>query len=543
MFKTLFSRMLATYLSVTLGLLILLGFTVGTVFQNQYKTEKRDELKREAQEISAAVTERYIDSAKRAVAEKELLTIARKYDAMVILQFADESLGRCVFIDEESTAKWAGCDDMDISSITSGILYGGQKTEVRKMLGDRVDMPTMSLTGPITNENGRVIAALVLHTDTSRIQESIRQVTMDVILYSCIGVVLAMLAVSYITGKMTKPITEMNNIVMRYSKGEFDLRVKSEGTDEVAQLGKSFNIMASELNTLEEARRSFVANVSHELRSPLTSMRGFLEAMQDGTIAQEDYAKYLDIVINENRRMTSMVNDLLDLARIESGQVVIKKEVFDINELIVRTMLTFEARVDAKKLNVELDMKPEKIAVEADPGQIAQVVRNLIDNAIKFTPEGGTVRLRQTSEKASHRQTAEQLSKALGSRTVLSGSVSRSKNDPSQSLQMMERPLMTPDELKSIPKGSFVVMKTGTHPMQAKLRLFLDWGITFGEPYITPEHAARPVTYASRQELFLRIDRAYGKKGTQPTQVQQAPVAERRSPYSAMGLYNEDTKT
>ena len=144
---------------------------------------------------------------------------------------------------------------------------------------------------------------------------------------------------------------------------------------------------------------------------------------------------------------------------------------------------------------------------------------------------------------APNSQTAEQLSKALGSRTVLSGSVSRSKNDPSQSLQMMERPLMTPDELKSIPKGSFVVMKTGTHPMQAKLRLFLDWGITFGEPYITPEHASRPVTYASRQELFLRIDRAYGKKGTQPTQVQQAPVAERRSPYSAMGLYNEDTKT
>ena len=144
---------------------------------------------------------------------------------------------------------------------------------------------------------------------------------------------------------------------------------------------------------------------------------------------------------------------------------------------------------------------------------------------------------------APNSQTAEQLSKALGSRTVLPGSVSRSKNDPSQSLQMMERPLMTPDELKSIPKGSFVVMKTGTHPMRAKLRLFLDWGITFGAPYITPEHAARPVAYASRQELFLSIDRAYGKKGGQPMQVQQAPVADRRSPYSAMGLYNEDAKT
>ena len=182
---------------------------------------------------------------------------------MVILQFADESLGRCVFIDEESTAKWAGCDDMDISSITSDILYGGKKTDAKKILGNRVDMPTMSLTGPITDENGKVIAALVLHTDTSRMPESTRQVTMDVILYSCIGVVLAMLAVSiYITGKMTKPIIEMNNIVMRYSKGEFDSPRKKRGSpDEVAQLGKSFNIMASELNTLEEARRSFVANV------------------------------------------------------------------------------------------------------------------------------------------------------------------------------------------------------------------------------------------------------------------------------------------
>lgn len=89
----------------------------------------------------------------------------------------------------------------------------------------------------------------------------------------------------------------------------------------------------------------------------------------------------------------------------------------------------------------------------------------------------------------------------MGSRTVLSGTVSRGKNDPSQSLQMMERALMTPDELKSIPKGSFVVMKTGTHPMRARLRLFLDWGITFEEPYTVPERADRTVAYARRVDL------------------------------------------
>lgn len=101
---------------------------------------------------------------------------------------------------------------------------------------------------------------------------------------------------------------------------------------------------------------------------------------------------------------------------------------------------------------------------------------------------------------------------------------------------------MTPDELKSIPKGSFVVMKTGTHPMQTKLRLFLDWGITFGEPYITPEHAARPVTYASRQELFLSIGKRYSRNSVQPTQIQQASTTQRRAPRSAMGLYSEDVK-
>ena len=123
---------------------------------------------------------------------------------------------------------------------------------------------------------------------------------------------------------------------------------------------------------------------------------------------------------------------------------------------------------------------------------------------------------------APNSQTAEVLSKALGSRTVLSGSISRGK-DKSQSLQMMERPLMTPDELKSIPKGQFVVMKTGTHPMQTRLRLFLEWGISFGDPYLLPERAARKVAYASRQELEQAI---LQRRQSQPAQASTPPVPE-----------------
>ena len=106
---------------------------------------------------------------------------------------------------------------------------------------------------------------------------------------------------------------------------------------------------------------------------------------------------------------------------------------------------------------------------------------------------------------APNSKTAEELSRSLGSYTVQSGSISRSKGENSQSLQMTERALMTPDELKSIPKGEFVVMKTGSHPMKTRLRLFLDWGITFREPYQTPEHGQRKVYYAGRQELEQAI--------------------------------------
>ena len=140
---------------------------------------------------------------------------------------------------------------------------------------------------------------------------------------------------------------------------------------------------------------------------------------------------------------------------------------------------------------------------------------------------------------APNSQTAEKLSKALGSRTVLSGSISKGKNDPSQSLQMIERPLMTPDELKSLPKGTFVVMKTGTHPMQTKLRLFFDWGITFGEPYTTPEHAVRKVAYASREELFQSVRKAQREQNTQAAPATQSEKTDtRKSPQSAMDLYD-----
>ncbi len=390
MFKTLFSRMLVTYLAVTLGLLLLLGVILGAMFQNQYITEREQELYREADEINSIVINKYLDDDKRPVAKEELQTIARKYDALIQIQFTDSAYGRVEFMDAGSTDKWSGTEAVEISDIVETIIDQKPKPSVsRRMYKDVLDIPIMTLSMAITDDAGNNIGALLLHIDISSLNESIKKVYLDLLITTLIAVILAFLAVCYITVRMTKPVVEMNNAVKRFTKGDYDARVKVRGSDEVGQLGKSFNDMADEINNLEQSRRSFVANVSHELRSPLTSMRGFLEAIEDGTIPPEEQQHYLQIVIAENKRMSSMVNDLLDLARIESGQTVFKPERFDVHDLIVRTLLTFEARITTKELDVNVDFPQDRMFVWADQNQIAQVIRNLVDNAIKFTPDHG----------------------------------------------------------------------------------------------------------------------------------------------------------
>lgn len=388
MFKTLFSRMLAMYLTVILVLLLLVGVTVANMFKNQYMQEQEAELRREAEEINTILVVKYVFEDKRVSAMDDLRAIARKYDALI--QVFDMSGGKLSFVYPESEEKWALADEVDISGLARDVMQG---TKTDSMASDIyrgvTNTAIMSFMRPVVNARGEREGAIFFHLDMSAVNASIRQVYLDILLSACVAVMLAIIAVSYITGHITKPVIQMNSIVKRYTSGNFGLRLKQTSQDELGELAGSFNAMADELDTLEQSRKSFVANVSHELRSPLTSMGGFLAAMRDGTVPREEFDKYLDIVIDEQRRMTDMVNDLLDLARIESGQVSTKMENFDVNELIRRTLITYETRINEKKLSVNIDFGQEACYVRADSGQIQQVLRNLIDNAIKFSSRGG----------------------------------------------------------------------------------------------------------------------------------------------------------
>jgi len=202
-------------------------------------------------------------------------------------------------------------------------------------------------------------------------------------------VVLGTLLAILLARGQTRPLKEIDNAVREFSKGDLTRRIELHCGGELEALGDSINRMASELSQLEDSRRNFVAAVSHELRSPLTCMRGYVDAMLDGTIEGEDVPKYLQIVKDETNRLTDLVRDLLDMSRFESGKFPLQIAPFDANEMIRRILINFEPRIDAKGVDVNVLFDAEHRFASGDANRINQVISNFVDNALKFMHEGG----------------------------------------------------------------------------------------------------------------------------------------------------------
>lgn len=391
MFKTVYARMLTIVLAIVLGLLAVLGTVVAILFRSQYISETEDRLLREIDDVNEIVVTHYLDVDKRTSAREEFRVITRLYDACIQLCFDSDELGRYTVYSADSAGSWAVAEEADLSRWIAEVKSGNYKKCRDGLLSGYVGFPTVTAMRPIVTKTGEELGVIFFHFNMTGVNNSISNVLKSVGVSAAIAVVIAVPVVMFLVRSVTNPIYHMTEVVNDFTRGNFSRRVKVKGTDELSNLGRTFNTMADELNTLEDARRSFVANVSHELRSPLTSMRGFLEAMDDGTIPEEERGTYIGVVLDENRRMTIMVNDLLDLARIESGQYKLSMAVFDVGEAIRRALITFMARIEAKRLRVSVELPSEPVYVDADEARITQVLHNLVDNAVKYTPEEGSL--------------------------------------------------------------------------------------------------------------------------------------------------------
>lgn len=259
------------------------------------------------------------------------------------------------------------------------------------------DEEMLSVYTPITS-NYKIKGYVVIHQPMSELRKrsddylSITYITLAVLIFLSLIILLFFTEIFYI------PLRKIIRATEQYAEGNMHYEFSVDSNDELGYLAASLNYMASEIARSEDNQKKFVANVSHDFRSPLTSIRGYLEAMLDGTIPPEMHEKYLNIVLNETDRLAKLTNSLLTLNNLNTKGMVLEMSDFDINQIIRNTVATFEGTCEQKSISISLILTGEEMMVHADITKIQQVLYNLLDNTIKFSHNNSTITI-ETREK------------------------------------------------------------------------------------------------------------------------------------------------
>lgn len=257
--------------------------------------------------------------------------------------------------------------------------------------------PVISVISPVT-ANFRRQAYIAVHFPLSEIENRLNELIRIADMTFAIVFVFSLIVLVFFTTIIYIPMRKITKATREYAGGNLKHVIDVDKDDEIGRLAASLNLMASELSRSEENQKKFIANVSHDFRSPLTSIRGYLEAMVDGTIPPEMHEKYLKIVLNETDRLTKLTNSLLTLNNLNMKGTVLEITDFDINKIIKNTAATFEGSCKQKQIRFQLVLTGQTLYVTADEEKIKQVLYNLIDNAIKFSNSDSTIKV-ETTEK------------------------------------------------------------------------------------------------------------------------------------------------
>ena len=401
------------YVKIFLRLLLVLIFSVavlmGVFFFQIYsysEEETRGILKRDAERIASSI-DLYFEwyGIPVNMISESVRTVAENSEAEVLIVNTEGYIlfraNKDEFYDFFTTYTYAP-DRVNIGTeIVDRVIAEGEYTGTDALAGFYPG--TVYTVGvPVRSVNGERIYGVVLLSTGQAFLLTILSDLLSMALISLGMTLLVALFLTYFTtSRVVKPINEMCRTVTAFSRGNFESRVVIRGQDEIAELGRAFNDMALNLEKTENIRQEFVANITHELKTPMTTITGFVDGILDGTIPQERQEEYLQIVSAETRRLSRMISQTLLASKLTTGEKEIEKKPFDLAETMRRTFLGFEQLVEAKKLSCEIEI-PDSVTVLADRDSIVQVLYNLIDNAVKYAFQGGKLRLtlKKMGEKA-----------------------------------------------------------------------------------------------------------------------------------------------
>ncbi len=416
MFKSIFSKLIAIFITILLISFLITGTMLYLFLGNFVSAEKEMSLIDSSKDI-AELLKIYVESEYNPFAQmflqnrldmhsnatNSIIWIVDNrgviiFDSPDITNMSDSIKGKLSFesgyyrLPDERQYKGAMTSSDMIREI--GSFYGlFRETEVSWLT---IEMPVRY---KLANGVEGTMAAVYLHTPVPEIYEA-RTTLFKLFLFSVVvSIIISTIPIYLFSAKISKPLKEIRDASKKIAEGEFEKKISIDSHDEIGELAESFNNMASDLKKLEQMRRDFVANVSHELRTPMTSISGFVSGILDETIPPEKHNYYLSIVMDETSRLNRLVNDLLDLAKMEAGEIRLNYQVFDINELIRRCIINLEKFLIDKELQVEANFETEEMLVNADKDAIERVVINLLHNAIKFTLKEKELTIRTFTKK------------------------------------------------------------------------------------------------------------------------------------------------
>ena len=395
-FHGLYWRQMAVTVGMVALTLVLMGVSFFSLSYNYARDQRTDELLVRAQAVSK-LSVRYLETGRYLSMEelqedeqfRQLAATAAVISEMDIL-VCDTDGHVLLSTDETMAGQSINIPQSVMEKVLSDGTWSG-RSRLDQIYQNKQFIGGVAVVNP---SSGKTLGAVFTVSTSASIDDLWRAFAGLLLMTAFVVLMISFMASSITTMRQIKPIREMARATRQYAEGDFDIRMNDYGReDEIGELAASFNNMAESLQQTERQRREFIANISHELKTPMTTIAGYTDGILDGTIPPENEKQYLQIIANESRRLSRLVRRMLDVSQLQVMDPLRGGNHFDICEAMRRVLISMEKKINDRHLDVDADIPDEPILVLGDNDMITQVIYNLLENAAKFAREGSTLYL------------------------------------------------------------------------------------------------------------------------------------------------------
>lgn len=390
--SNLFIRYFTISAATVLVSFVFIGLVMTFFIAAQWWTDKVDILSKNAKDIVDVYS--YLDIDKEHNEELVTGTLKIMSSATQSEYFITDPQGDVLYCGDCETGESSSCSnhkDLIVASETLDRAIDGGFSDY--ITDDDFGISRFVVATPVANEQGEVVCIVFAVEDAiTGLVPYVAGIARAFSYSMLFALALVFMAIFFIARGITKPLSEMQEVTEHFARGDFEYKANEDYKKrDFKDFAKALNKMAYELKIEDEAQKSFIANVSHELKTPMTSIGGFIDGILDGTIPPEEEKKYLSIVSSEVKRLSRMVVSMLNISKIEAGEIELSETKYDVSKQIFETLLSFEKKIDEKNIEIVGFENMSGVIIEADRDLIQQVIYNLFDNAVKFTPENGKI--------------------------------------------------------------------------------------------------------------------------------------------------------